>query len=114
MAVNFIKNDDDRTKSRISSSVTALNCLDKVSVTYLKDKSIINVDCDFKGMPNFELVWSEVDKYYRVYILVASTNGEKINAGYNIFNIKNNYVAAGFVTMYGLIYHHRAYKSSKE
>lgn len=113
MSVSISKNPDDRTKSRVWTTVKNLENLPKTVVTKDDDLGRIYILNSYQYVPDFRLVWCNIMKHFRVYIFVVPKisnggEGEKISAGYPIMNITNGLVACAFCAIYHFLHRYRS------
>jgi hypothetical protein len=119
MAITIVKNPAQRKQRRILSTLRSLSSLPKVDVSTSEsvDGSVPNIQIRHaqEYVPDFHLVWSPTKEHYRVYIHVADTMHQKVNAGYCICVIPTPLAASSFVILYSFLHKHRANnKSSAE
>ncbi len=112
MTVTILNSLDKRKRLRIRNTLTGLELLPNVKIIDEDECNFIRIKHRQEYIPDFELVWCDNKKHYRVYILIASTKHIKENNGYCIFTIPNQLAAMGFGTMYGFIYKYRANNKS--
>ena len=97
----------ERIRLRIFNVIKAVSHLPKTNISSENEYKNIYITHEHEFVPDFNLVWCDNKGHYRVYIYVASENTVKQKAGYNICNISNTLVAAGFVGLYHFLHRHR-------
>jgi len=112
MAITIVKNEYDRKRIRITNTLICLEDHPNVIVNYQKDRKLISVTHKHTFVPDFQFVWSEEQKHFRVYIHLADTKTDKINAGYSICVIGSGLAASGFCMLYNFLLRNRSNNKS--
>lgn len=107
MALVILKTAEEKKRYRIYNMLRSTDSTPNATVSQCDDCKIITIKHIREYVPDFHLVWCPIKQHYRVYILVASTDKCKHNAGYNIFNIGGYVAACTFVMFYSFIYKNR-------
>lgn len=113
MGIEVLTTEESKRK-KIYTVIRALSDLEKTKVTYEDKYATININHELKFVPDFQLVWCPVMKYYRVYISVGAYAEDKKKACYSICTVNSLLVAIGFVSMYQFIHRNRSNKYNKE
>ena len=112
----IVKTIEQKKQRKIYNILSTLQSLPKVEVTCEvtgdtvngNNTTVITVAHQQEYVPNFRFEWSPNKEHFRVYIYVASTTYEKMNAGYCFCTISSPLAALGFGTLYSFIHKNRA------
>lgn len=106
-----VRTEEQRKQVYILGAIKNLTGLPKVSMTFEKDGldiKAINIRHEQQYVPDFRFEWCDYKKHYRVYILIADREHDKLNAGYCICTIGSGLAAMGFSVLYQFLHKHRA------
>lgn len=107
MTVTIIRTQADRIRSTTMTTLRGLKLLHKTDVVSFDNLKEIKIISGYKYVPDFDLIWSEDQQHYRVYICLGDINTEKTRAPLNVFVIGSGIAASMFVTVYTLFSKYR-------
>lgn len=93
---------------KLINFISAVTDVPKTSMEVSEDRNKIEILNENKFVPDFTMLWDTRKEQYKVYIRIGGRGYEKDSTGYCMFTVNSRLSAIAFVTIYGLMFKHRA------